>query len=173
MDAVADYLAIDRSRDGRRIQIRSLKIEDQADLMAAVRRTSAASMYRRFFGSKRDFSEDEISFFLTPDSVTHVALIAVGEEAGFPSIVGGGRYIVLQPGRAELAFLVVDQYQGQGIASALLKHLAAIGSAGGISEFVADVLPENAPMLKVFQNSGFPMSTERHAGVVHVKLRLA
>jgi GNAT superfamily N-acetyltransferase len=170
---VADYSAIERSRDGRCIQIRSVKIEDREDLMAAVRRTSDASMYRRFFGIKRNFSEKEISFFLSPDFVTHVALIAVGEEAGFPLIVGGGRYIVLQPAKAELAFVVVDQYQGQGIALALLKHLAAIGRAGGINEFVAEVLPENAPMLKVFQNSGFPMSTGRHGGVIHVTLRLA
>jgi hypothetical protein len=29
------------------------------------------------------------------------------------TVVGGGRYIVVEPGRAEIAFAVIDQYQGQ------------------------------------------------------------
>ena len=36
------------------------------------------------------------------------------DEDGRPSIVGGGPYIVVEAGRAEIAFVVVDAYQGQG-----------------------------------------------------------
>jgi hypothetical protein len=35
------------------------------------------------------------------------------------------------------------------------------------------VLPENVAMLKVFENSGFPVKTVRDFGVVHVTLRLS
>jgi GNAT superfamily N-acetyltransferase len=171
MDA-ANYLTIEGLRDGSRLQIRSLRADDRDDLIAAVKRTSDTSIYRRFFGIRRNFTEKEISFFLKPDFVNHVALVAVGEEAGLQVIVGGGRYILLEPGRAELAFVVIDQYQGKGIAAALLKHLARIGRAVGLKELVAEVLPENTPMLKVFQNSGFALSTKREAGVVHLTLRL-
>jgi hypothetical protein len=34
-------------------------------------------------------------------------------------------------------------------------------------------LPDNAPMLKVFERSGLPMTTRREAGVVHVTLDLS
>ena len=70
--------------------------------MAAVRRSSARSLYRRFFGLKRHFSEQEIAFFLNVDFVSHVALVAVIDEGGRPVIIGGGRYIVEQPGKAVL-----------------------------------------------------------------------
>ena len=87
-------------------------------------------------------------------------------------LVGGGRYIVLQSGQAEVAFAVVDQYQGQGIGAALMRHLAVIAREAGLKELIAEVLPENTPMLKVLKNSGLRLSTKREPGVVHVTLQL-
>jgi ribosomal protein S18 acetylase RimI-like enzyme len=67
---------------------------------------------------------------------------------------------------------VDDSHQGLGIATRLLRHLVAIARASGIKEFFAEVLPENAPMLKVFERSGLAVTTRRDAGVVHVTLAL-
>jgi RimJ/RimL family protein N-acetyltransferase len=88
-------------------------------------------------------------------------------------IVGGGRYIVVQPDRAEVAFAIVDEHQGKGIGTALMRHLAGIACASGLNELIAEVLPENTPMLKVFEKSGFRVSTTREAGVVHVSQDLS
>jgi GNAT superfamily N-acetyltransferase len=77
-----------------------------------------------------------------------------------------------RPGTAELAFAVIDDYQGQGIGAALMRHLALLARAGGIKELIAEVLPENIPMLKVFQRSGFRLQTKHHAGVVDVALNV-
>jgi RimJ/RimL family protein N-acetyltransferase len=173
MAGPATYSAIETLRSGQRAEIRALKPGDQADLIAAVNRSSRQSLYRRFFGAKRDFSEQEIAFFMNIDFVGHVALVAVVEESGRPTIVGGARYIVTQPGQAEVAFAVVDQYQGQGLGKALLRHLAEIARAAGLQELIAEVLPDNAPMLKVFQNSGLRASTRREAQVVHLTLALS
>jgi RimJ/RimL family protein N-acetyltransferase len=109
---------------------------------------------------------------LNVDFVDHVALVAVVDETGRPVIAGGARYIILQPGKAEVAFTVVDQYQGQGLGAALMHHLAAIGRRAGLKELIAEVLPDNVPMLKVFEKSGFPLSMKREPQVVHVALRL-
>jgi len=97
----------------------------------------------------------------------------VMEEDSQPMIVGGGRYIVLKFGQAEVAFAIVDQHQGQGIGAALMRHLGAVAQAAGIQELVADVLADNMPMLKVFKNSGFPFRADRKSGVVHVTLQLS
>jgi GNAT superfamily N-acetyltransferase len=167
------YSAIEALRDGRRLEIRALTSDDRADLLAAVGRASAESLYRRFFSVRRGFTEQETAYFLNVDFVSHVALVAVVEEAGRPVIVGGGRYIVVQPGKAEMAFAVIDQYQGQRVGAALLRHLARIARSAGLLELVADVLAENAPMLKVFEKSGFPVTTTREADVLHVTLRLS
>jgi GNAT superfamily N-acetyltransferase len=169
----AKYSVIEVLRAGRRVEIRALRPEDRSDLLAAVGRTSAESLYRRFFGVRRGFSEQEVEFFLNVDFANHVALVAVVEESGLPVIAGGGRYIVLQPGKAEVAFAVVDQYQGKGIGGALMRHLAAIARVAGIGELIAQVLPDNIPMLKVFEKSGFPVSMKRDSQVFHVALQLS
>jgi GNAT superfamily N-acetyltransferase len=69
--------------------------------------------------------------------VSHVALVALAEENGRQSIVGDGRYVVSEPGQAEVAFTVVDKYQGRGLGAALLRHLAVIARQGGLRELVA------------------------------------
>jgi GNAT superfamily N-acetyltransferase len=168
----ANYSAFETLRHGRRVEIRALRPEDRADLIAAVGRSSAQSLYRRFFAVKRDFAEPEIEFFLNVDFVDHVALVAVVDESGRRVIAGGARYIVVEPGKAEVAFAVVDQYQGQGLGAALMHHLAAIAREAGLKELIAEVLPDNVPMLKVFEKSGLPLRIKREAQVVHVALRL-
>jgi len=100
-------------------------------------------------------------------------LAAVADENGRSTIIGSCRYVVVAPGRAEVGFLVIDDYQKKGLGAALLRRLAAIGREVGLSEFVAEVLDENAPMLKVFQRSGLPMTKKREGPVVHVTLRLS
>ena len=87
-------------------------------------------------------------------------------------IVGGGRYFVVRPGTAEIAFAVVDEFQGQGLGSALMRHLITIARDAGLKEFVAEVLPDNAAMLKVFEKSGLSLTRKREAQVVHVALLL-
>jgi GNAT superfamily N-acetyltransferase len=169
---VARYSAIEALRDGRRIEIRALRPDDQAGLLAAINRTSSESLYRRFFGAKRDFSEKERDFFLNIDFVNHVALVAVVKEANHPVIIAGGRYVVERPGAAEVAFAVIDEYQGQGIGAALLRHLTTIARDAGLAQFTAEVLPDNISMLKVFEKSGLKVDTKREPMAVHVTLQL-
>ena len=168
----AEYSTVERLRDGRELEVRALRPADRADLLAAFDRSSEESRYRRFFAPKRTFSEKEIEFYLNIDFVSHVALVATIEEGGKPVVVGGGRYIVSEPGRAEISFAVDDPHQGLGIATRLLRHLVAIARASGMKEFFAEVLPDNTSMLKVFEGSGLGVTTRREPGVVHVTLVL-
>jgi RimJ/RimL family protein N-acetyltransferase len=168
-----DYSATETLRDGRTVEIRALRPEDQAGLLAAVGRTSDQSLYRRFFGFKRAFTDQEIDSYVNVDFVGHVALVALLEEDGRPVIVGGSRYVVGQPGQAEVAFAVDDAHQGQGIGTALMRHLVALARDGGLRELVADVLPGNTAMLKVFETSGLRAATRREQDAIHVVLQLA
>ena len=172
MPELGKYSKIEALRDGRRVEIRALRPGDRESLLAAVDRIGTDSLYRRFFAVKRQFSEKETDFFVNVDFVDHVALIAVVEEDGKPVIAAGGRYIVVSPGQAEVAFAVVDNYQGQGLCTALMRHLVAIARSADLRELIADVLPDNRPMLKVFQKCGLAMSTRRESGSVHVTLQL-
>jgi len=169
----ADYSAIERLRDGTTVEIRALRPDDQSDMLAAINRTSPQSLQRRFFVPKRGLSEKEVSFFMNVDFTNHVALVAQIEEEGQSVISGGGRYIVVQPGQAELAFVVVDTYQGKGIGTALMRHLLAIARDAGLKELTAEVLRENAAMLRVFSRFGFHARSGGDPQVRHLVLRLS
>lgn len=169
----ADYSALETLRDGRPLHIRALRPQDRDAMLAAVARTGTQSLFRRFFGARRNFSETEISFFINIDFVDHVAIVAEVHEDGKPVIVGGARFIKLDTEKAEVAFAVIDPYQGQGLGTILMRHIAALARAAGLHELVAEVLPENTPMLRVMEKSGLSMTTRREPGVVHVTLALA
>lgn len=172
MPEAAQYFSVEQLPNGRRAEIRALRPDDQPEFLAAIDRASSQSLYRRFLSFRRGLAPQEIAFFLNVDFVKHVALVAVMDEAGRQAIVGGARYIVLQPGEAEIAFAVIDAYQRQGIGAALMRHLTALARQSGIKTLVADVLPENIAMLKVFEKSGLDVTTER-GSVVHLTFRLA
>ena len=74
MSDSATYSAVELLRNGQQVEIRALRPDDRASLLAAVSRTSSQSLYRRFFAVKRGFTEQEIAFFSNVDFVSHVAL---------------------------------------------------------------------------------------------------
>jgi RimJ/RimL family protein N-acetyltransferase len=173
LNDLAQFSTVEALRDGRRVEIRALRPQDKESFREAIGRASAASLYNRFFTVKRKFSDKEVSSFFDVDFVDEVALVVIAEEDDGRHIVGGARYIVVEPGRAELAFSIIDAYQGQGLATSLLRHLTTIARMAGLKELVADVLVENVPMMKVFEMCGLPMRSEFGHGVTHVTLDLA
>ena len=148
---IETYSAFETLRDGCRVEIRALRSDDRADFVAAVDRTSDRSLQRRFSGSKRTFTDREVDFFVNVDFVNHVALVATIDEAGRSVVAGGGRYIVVGTGCAEVAFVVVDKYQGRGVGKALMSHLTTIARAAGLHTFIAEVLSANTVMLQLFK----------------------
>jgi len=139
----ASYSAIEILRGGRQIEIRALRPSDRDELKAAVARISSASLYRRFFGPKRHFSEKESRIF-RECRLRHASRAGGGcrrlrtthHHRRWPIHYGGARV-------AELAFAIVDQYQGLGLGAAMLRHLVAIARRAGLRELVASVLPDN------------------------------
>ena len=173
MSEIANHIAQEQLRDGSLVDVRVLRPEDEAAMLAALEQTSAQSLQRRFFVMKRHFSDKERAFFMDVDLKNHVALVALAEDAGQKVVVAGGRYIVFEPGRAEMAFMVVDAWQGRGIGSILMRHLVKIAREAGLQELTAEILPENAAMLNVFKKFGFKPATRRDPQTVHLVLRLA
>ena len=74
--------------------------------------------------------------------------------------VGHGVYLAMDPTRAEVAFAVADDFQGRGLGTLLLAHLAEAAGDNGITTFRAEVLPANRRMIDMFRESGFPVETE-------------
>jgi RimJ/RimL family protein N-acetyltransferase len=172
MSETFSYTTNEVLKDGSRIEIRALRRTDESDMLAAIENTSAQSLQRRFFVMKRHFSDKERAFFMDVDFKNHVAIVATADEDGRQIIAGGGRYIVFEAGRAEMAFVVIDAWQGRGIGSLLLRHLVKLANASGLNELTAEVLPENIAMKKVFEKLGFRPAPRRDPQTLHLVLKL-
>lgn len=156
-------------RDGTSIRIRAISSDDQDRLHEHFRRLSQQSIYFRFMGFKRDLSAQDLKWLTELDFNDHVGLAATLTENGRERLIGVGRYLRgKDPHRAELAFTVLDEYQGHGIGTILLEHLGLIARAGGITELEAIVLADNRQMLEVLAHSGFRIRHQLDSGVVHL-----
>ena len=74
--------------------------------------------------------------------------------------VGHGVYLEIVPSTAEVAFAVADDFQGRGLGTILLAHLAETAGDNGIATFRAEVMPSNRRMIDMFRESGFPVEIE-------------
>jgi acyl-CoA synthetase (NDP forming)/GNAT superfamily N-acetyltransferase len=165
----AHYTAEEILRDGRSIHVRAIRPDDRERLLRHFKELSADSRYHRFFGVKRSLTEADLTGFTQLDFINHVGLVATLLERGQERFIGDARYVrSADPARAEVAFAVIDEHQGRGIATLLLEHLGRIARAAGISEFEADVLGDNNRMLEVFARSGFRVKRASAAGVIHL-----
>jgi ribosomal protein S18 acetylase RimI-like enzyme len=72
-----------------------------------------------------------------------------------------------------MAFVVIDTWQGRGVGSILMRHLIKIASDAGLKELMAEVLPENAAMIKVFGKFGFSPAPRRDPQTLHLVRKLA
>ena len=75
-------------------------------------------------------------------------------------------------GAAEIAFAVADHAHHRGIATLLLEHLVSAARNSGIRTFTADVLAENAAMLKVFAAAGLRVRRSQADGVTELAFDL-
>ncbi len=149
-------------RDGRVAHIRPIKPDDAELLVEFYSRVSAESKYYRFFSPMPELSAKDIARFTQVDYTDRVAFIlTVGGK-----MIAVGRYDVVEPGQAEVAFLVEDQHQGRGIGQLLLEHLAQAGRERGVERFVADILPDNHAMIRTFRDAGYKIASEYDDGVM-------
>jgi RimJ/RimL family protein N-acetyltransferase len=157
--------------DLKGITIRAVRPDDRERIVKAFRALNAESIRQRFFVPKKALSDEELRRLTESDGVRDVVLVATVAGVDQEVIVGLGRY-ARNGASAEVAFTVEEDFQRHGIASELLRQLTDIARRGGVRRFEADVLPDNAPMLKVFRRSGLPMKKTQADGLVHLILSL-
>ena len=173
---VSQFETTEVLKNGLNAKIRAVRPADKAAVVDAFGKLDPESLYTRFFGAKTSLSDGDLKMATEVDFEHVIALVVTVESAGKEIIIGGGRYMVAPlpgPRSAEIAFIVEEDYHGLGIAGRILQHLIRIARAKGVSQFVAEVLPQNKAMLAVFSRSGLPMKLAQAEGTAHVTLSLA
>jgi acyl-CoA synthetase (NDP forming)/RimJ/RimL family protein N-acetyltransferase len=148
--------------DGGVAHLRPIRPSDADRLVAFYERVSPESKYLRFFAAYPRLSDRDVRRFTEVDYVDRVAfIVTLGED-----MIAVGRYDRIEGDHAEVSFLTEDAHQGRGIAQLLLEHLAQAARERGITRFVAEVLPENRRMAKVFADAGYRVSKGMEDGVL-------
>jgi RimJ/RimL family protein N-acetyltransferase len=162
-------------RDGTPAMIWPLLPTDGKALREMFRRLSPASRQRRFLSTLRDLDDAMIRRLVGGvDGEHHIALVLVvlppdGEE--WP--VGVARLVQdpADPATAEVAFTVLDEWQGRGVGTALAEALIARRPAG-VRRLRADVEAENEASLALLTRTGRISSSLPRRGIVDVTVDL-
>ena len=150
--------------DGGVAHLRPIRPSDADRLVAFYGRVSPESKYLRFFAPYPRLSDRDVKRFTEVDYVDRVAFIITLVD----DMIAVGRYDRIEDDHAEVAFLIEDAHQGRGIAQLLLEHLAQAARERGITRFVAEVLPANRRMAKVFADADTAFQGHR-GGVLAVE----
>ena len=131
---------------------------------------SPESLQLRFMGAVSYVARSVIESMCTGDPRDRLSLLAIVGQAADARVVAIGNYVSLGVlGKAEVAFLVHDEYQGRGISTLMLERLAGIAAGNGFIGFEAEVLYENQAMLNVLRDSGFEVCQAYEGSSIHVQ----
>jgi GNAT superfamily N-acetyltransferase len=125
------------------VYIRIATLSDTEKLRAMFARSSTETIYRRFHTPFPEVPGWMVSLMLDADHHDKEVLVAVAEE----KVIGHGMYIRLDDDEAEMAIIVEDDWQLQGIGKSLLLELEERAGLRGIEAFTGEVLGHNRPML--------------------------
>jgi acyl-CoA hydrolase/GNAT superfamily N-acetyltransferase len=159
------------SQSGLTMLLRPVKISDEPLLKDFFLSLSDESVRKRFISSRTDMPHERLQEFVIIDYTKEMVILAVRRDEHVEQIIGVGQYGIDEKSHtAEVALVVRDDHQGKGVGTALLSYLTQLAQAQGLLGFTAEVLFENAAMLRLFEKMGFDIQRKTGAGVVELRM---
>jgi RimJ/RimL family protein N-acetyltransferase len=148
--------------DGRHVLVRPIRVTDEPALREMFYALSDETVYHRFFRLVPTMPHQRLQEWLRVDYQREMVLVATSGSVEDEAIVAVARYdLDTRTNLAEVAFVVRDDFQGQGLGTHLLSGLTDAARENGIAGFTASVLADNIAMLRVF-HAAFPHLESRH-----------
>lgn len=158
-------------RDERQVVLRPIDPADAAKLIDFHNHLSFEAQYYRFFGPKPQLTEAEAAYLANVDFHRRFAIVAEADVDDEKVLVGVGRFDVNEPGVAEAAIVIRDDFQHVGLGTAILDRMREVGKGAGLKAFNAEILAENEQMIGLLEAASIPTEPAR-AGVVRVQAPL-
>ena len=160
------------TKAGHKIFFRPVKISDEPLLKGFYYSLSESTIYKRFISARKNMPHEKLQeFFVVIDYTKQMVILAVLEHQGREVIAAVGQFRGNEGSHtAEVALMVQDEYQNQGIGTELLAHLTYIAKKQGLLGFSAEVLKENRMMLHLFEKMGFNIQRETLPEVYTLRL---
>jgi acyl-CoA hydrolase len=154
-------------KDGTEILFRPVKPTDEAALTEMLYSLSDSTIRKRFFSHTLTFPHKDVQRLTNLDYKNELAIVGVVPGPSGEDIVAIAQYF-LEPRtrKAEIAFIVHDEWQARGMGAILLAYITNIAIKRGVKRFYATVLTENRAMLNLFYTSGYNVNVE-HDGSIY------
>jgi acetyltransferase len=158
-------------RDGSQALVRPIRPDDKEALAAGLERLSTESRYRRFLRPVTKLSDRELKYLTEIDYASHFAWVAANPENESEGY-GVARYVrdPKDPEVAEAAVAIVDDQQGNGLGTILMRLLVATAREHGIRIFRGWVLGDNHEMLEPLKKIGVSRTPDH--GTIRVETEL-
>jgi GNAT superfamily N-acetyltransferase len=148
-----------RLGSGRAVSVRPVQPDDAPAVQAFVRALSPQSRLRRFFSPIRELAPSALARLTCVDGRRDQVLLAFAGPPDGGTLVAIGQYAGLpDAGACEVAVVVADRWQGQGLGRVLMTELVARARRAGYTRVEGDVLADNRPMLTLARRCGFALT---------------
>jgi len=159
------------TKSGHEIFLRPVRISDEPLLKDFFYALSDQSIYRRFISSRKDMPHERLQEFVVIDYSAEMVILAIDETDEIETVVGVAQYgIEPDSHTAEVALVVRDEVQNQGIGTELLGYVTLLAKREGLRGFHAEVLVDNQAMMHLFEAAGFSIEKKRGAGVYELRM---
>ncbi|MGB9438644.1 MAG: GNAT family N-acetyltransferase [Desulfobacterales bacterium] len=139
-------------KNGKIVEFRPLLPSDEFAYRNFFYSLQEKTIYMRFFYKMRTFSHEVVQKqWSSVDYHKNMSIIGRVQKGGHKEIMAIGSYAADDDSRAEVAFVVREDFQGMGIATYLIEILEKIAKENQYTSFSASVLRENAAMIRVFK----------------------
>jgi len=158
-------------KNGSQVSFRSIRPTDEPNMRDLLYNLSKETIYYRFMSHQQGFNHRQIQDFVYIDHRHDAAIVGTVPEAHGEEIVAVGRYYLnKKTNKAEVAFVIHDDWQNKGLGSFMFCHLIAIAKRNGIAGFSAEVLRDNRRMQAIFNHSGYKVKSRLEEGVASFEI---
>jgi acetyltransferase len=146
---------------GESLRVRPVRHDDGQLEEAFVSSLSLESRYQRMLSGGVKVTAEWIDSMTHIDYHRHMAFAVTTVSYGDEQFVGVGRYVVdAATPSADIAIVLADAWQGQGLGRRLLATLLEHARTAGVREAAGVVLATNEAMLRLARSAGFAVTAE-------------
>ena len=158
-------------KNGREVAYREARRDDEEAIALMLSSLAEESLYSRYIGYRRP-AKEEIRANLEGGGVREIILVALPVGSENEIVAQVGCVFLDPPTSAELSMIVRDDWQNQGLGTALLKAMLSCASQAGVERIVGVIGLSNDRMIHVLDKLGFTTHT-RHYDHLEMSLEIS
>ena len=158
-------------KGGISVKFRAIKPSDEEGMRRFFYRFSDQMIFYRFFYLVQTMTHDQMQEYVNVDYSREMSIVGLVGKSDSEKIIAEARFVKDESSNyGDVAFLIDEAYQGIGVGTHLLHLLIKLAQTQGLNGFTAEVLPENQPMMKLFEKTKHSLEKGISNGACYVKM---